>query len=251
MLRRSACCSTGEAFSVPTPLRQVEAVSDATYVPQDGQPDLDALVATVGIQIKALRKQAGYTLDDLSRGSGVSTGLISQIERGKGNPSFATLVQIAHGLDIPIGRLFHLTEQISPVVRRAERRTLDFHGTDGPDDASYELLTPTLNGALEVLWVETQPGHDTSSTPSATTAKSSGSFSPASRTSISTAFGTGSRPVTRSRTRRASRTGTPTPATSRPLPSGSSPRPAGRSRPRRTPLPQRPGRRPGRRSRTA
>lgn len=140
-------------------------MSDATYVPQDGQPDLDALVATVGIQIKALRKQAGYTLDDLSRGSGVSTGLISQIERGKGNPSFATLVQIAHGLDIPIGRLFHLTEQISPVVRRAERRALDFHGTDGPDDASYELLTPTLNGALEVLWVETQPGHDTSSTP--------------------------------------------------------------------------------------
>ncbi|MFR9672959.1 helix-turn-helix domain-containing protein [Streptomyces sp. TR06-5] len=131
----------------------------------NGGPDVDALVATVGVQIRALRKQSGLTLDDLSRTSGVSTGLISQVERGKGNPSFATLVQLAHGLDIPVGRLFHLSEQISPVVRRSERRNLDFHGVQGPQDARYELLTPTVTGALEVLWVETQPGHDTSDTP--------------------------------------------------------------------------------------
>lgn len=140
-------------------------MTDTAAPPPDTTPDLDALVATVGIQIRALRKQAGLTLDDLSKRSGVSTGLLSQIERGKGNPSFATLVQIAHGLDIPIGRLFHLTEQISPVVRRDERRSLDFHGVHGPKDARYELLTPTINGALEVLWVETRPGHDTSATP--------------------------------------------------------------------------------------
>ncbi|MGW3955572.1 helix-turn-helix domain-containing protein [Streptomyces sp. NPDC004752] len=139
-------------------------MSDATAISPDGQPDVDALIAMVGLQIRVLRKQDGLTLDELSRRSGVSTGLISQVERGKGNPSFATLVQLAHGLDIPIGRLFHLTDQISPVVRRTERRSLDFHGTD-LNGARYELLTPTLNGALEVVWVETQPGHDTSRTP--------------------------------------------------------------------------------------
>ncbi|QKV90776.1 cupin domain-containing protein [Streptomyces sp. NA02950] len=140
-------------------------MSEATGTAPDKGMNIEAMVATVGVQIKVLRKQVGLTLDDLSRRSGVSTGLISQVERGKGNPSFATLVQLAHGLEVPVGRLFHLTEQISPVVRRDERRTLDFHGAGDPGDARYELLTPSLNGALEVIWVETQPGHDTSKTP--------------------------------------------------------------------------------------
>ncbi|WP_419999604.1 helix-turn-helix domain-containing protein [Streptomyces boninensis] len=127
---------------------------------------IEALVASVGLQIKALRKQRGLTLDELSRRCGVSTGLISQVERGKGNPSFATMAQLAHGLDVPVGRLFPLTEQLSPVVRAGERRSLDFHGEAGDEaDASYELLTPSLNGALEAIWVVTEPGHDTSKTP--------------------------------------------------------------------------------------
>ncbi|WP_377273876.1 helix-turn-helix domain-containing protein [Peterkaempfera sp. SMS 1(5)a] len=140
-------------------------MSDRDASMPDDRPDLDVLVATVGLQIKALRKQADLTLDELSRRSGVSIGLISQVERGKGNPSFTSLVQIAHGLDIPIGRLLHVAEQISPVVRADERRILDFHGSDSADGDRYELLTPTLTGALEVLWVVTQPGHDTSATP--------------------------------------------------------------------------------------
>ncbi|MFF1570479.1 helix-turn-helix domain-containing protein [Streptomyces sp. NPDC058293] len=144
---------------------QAETVHDTDAPTPGGRPDLDVMAATVGLQLKALRKQAGLTLDELSRRSGISTGLISQVERGKGNPSFASLVQIAHGLDVAIGRLFHLAEQVSPVVRAHERRSLDFHGSDAAEGDRFELLSPSLNGALEVLWVVTQPGHDTSATP--------------------------------------------------------------------------------------
>ncbi|MGW6401536.1 helix-turn-helix domain-containing protein [Streptomyces sp. NPDC055134] len=147
------------------PQGQAETVHETDAPMPGGRPDLDVMAATVGLQIKALRKQAGLTLDELSRRSGISTGLISQVERGKGNPSFASLVQIAHGLDVAIGRLFHLAEQVSPVVRAHERRSLDFHGSDAADGDRFELLSPSLNGALEVLWVVTQPGHDTSATP--------------------------------------------------------------------------------------
>lgn len=126
-------------------------------------PEPELAIAAVGRQIRALRKELGLTLDELSERSGISTGLISQVERGKGNPSFASLAQLAHGLDVPIGRLFHVADQVSPVVRKAERRSLSPHGTD--DGAVYQLLTPSLDGALEVLWVETPPGHDTSATP--------------------------------------------------------------------------------------
>ena len=104
------------------------------------------------------------TLEQLAESAGLSIGIVSQLERGSGNPSFATLVQIAHGLDEPVGRLMHIDENTSPVVRRADRRHIDGHGlTMG--NAEYELLTPNLEGALQATWVRAQPGHDTSEAP--------------------------------------------------------------------------------------
>lgn len=124
-----------------------------------------AMLNEVGNQVRSIRKEAGLTLERLSELSGLSTGIVSQVERGLANPSFATLVQLAHGLGIPVGRLFQVQDQRrSPVVRKAERRRLDGHGIEDAG-SRYELLTPDLNGALEVTWVETPPGYDTSSTP--------------------------------------------------------------------------------------
>lgn len=124
----------------------------------------EALMATVGVQLRALRKMRGLTLESFSARSNVSSGLISQIERGKGNPSFNTLVQMAHALDVPIGRLFHAADDTSPLVRVNERRSLDVHGGSSVD-AIHELMSPDLNGALEAVWVEAPPGYDTSATP--------------------------------------------------------------------------------------
>jgi transcriptional regulator with XRE-family HTH domain len=133
--------------------------------PAQVEPAAEAglLLTAVGAKIRVLRKERGLTLERLSELSGLSTGIISQIERGKANPAFTSLVQLAHGLDIPVGRLFHVEEQTSPVVRKGERRRLDHHGIE--TNGRYELLTPDLNGALEATWVETPPGHDTSGTP--------------------------------------------------------------------------------------
>ncbi len=131
---------------------------------QPERPNPEVLMATVGAQVRGLRKMRGFTLEELSRRSDVSMGLISQIERGRGNPSFNTLVQIAHALGVPIGRLFHTTENLSPVVRVVERRRLDIHNVSS-GDAVHELLTPNLNGALEAVWIEAPPGYDTSDTP--------------------------------------------------------------------------------------
>jgi transcriptional regulator with XRE-family HTH domain len=130
----------------------------------NGRAPTEQLMATVGTQLRTLRKMRQLTLEELSARSGVSTGLISQIERGRGNPSFNTLVQVAHALDVPIGRLFHTADDTSPLVRADERRSLDVHG--GPSgDATHELMSPDLNGAIEAVWIEAPPGYDTSETP--------------------------------------------------------------------------------------
>jgi len=138
--------------------------AQAAEVDGTDRPDTAALMGTVGRQLRALRKMRNLTLEELGRRSEVSMGLMSQIERGRGNPSFNTLVQMAHALDVPIGRLFHTAEKSSPVVRLTQRRLLDIH-VSGGTEALHALLSPGLDGALEAIWVEAPAGYDTSETP--------------------------------------------------------------------------------------
>jgi len=135
-------------------------------VMESSAPSVDAILANVGSTVRALRKEKGLTLAQLSEVTNLSPAIVSQIERGLANPSFTTLAQLAHGLDIPVGKLFpnHLDTR-SPVVRKGERRDLRGVAPEAAGEAVYELLTPDLNGTIEALWVVTPPGHDTSDDP--------------------------------------------------------------------------------------
>lgn len=133
--------------------------------PSAGAPVAD-LLEGIGETVRGLRKQKRLTLAQLADLTGLSPAIISQLERGRANPSFSTLAQLAHGLDIPVGKLlpsYHETP--SPVVRKGERRDLRGATPEGMGQAVYELLVPDLNGALEVTWIVTDPGHDTSAVP--------------------------------------------------------------------------------------
>lgn len=69
----------------------------------------NAAAATAGLGIgeraKAARKNAGMTLDALSRASGVSKAMLSQIEQNKANPTVVVLNKIAIALNKSIGDL--------------------------------------------------------------------------------------------------------------------------------------------------
>lgn len=124
-----------------------------------------SMLSEVGNRIRTLRKERHLTTEGLAEHAGVSAGIVSQVERGMGNPSFATLAQIAHGLQLPVGQLMAPSAAKDIVVRKAERKRLDGHGVASDAGDSYELLTPDLNGSLEANWVTTPPGSDTSATP--------------------------------------------------------------------------------------
>jgi len=56
----------------------------------------------LGKHILKYRKQAGLSLDELARRSGVSKAMLSQVETGKVNPSVAIVWRIAHGLGVSV-----------------------------------------------------------------------------------------------------------------------------------------------------
>ena len=126
-----------------------------------GRPTVEAL----GREIREARRLRGMTLEALATAADVSSGSLSQIERGYGNPSFNLLVQVAHALDVPVTRFFAYEDtQSSPVVRVNERRLLETHGADNVL-ALCSLLTPARTTALEAVYTEAEPGYSTEDSP--------------------------------------------------------------------------------------
>lgn len=60
----------------------------------------------LGTKLKSIRKDRGYSLEDLARRTGFSKSFLSQIENGKNSPSIASLKKITQALEISIGEMF-------------------------------------------------------------------------------------------------------------------------------------------------
>lgn len=123
----------------------------------------DDIVRIFGRKVRRLRQAAGLTLEQVARLSGVSIGALSQMERGLGNPSLATVFRVAQSLGSSASQLLDGFESGPTVVRANERLHIDLHGGD-PDDGDFQLLTPP-GLPFEIIWMETPPGHTTENHP--------------------------------------------------------------------------------------
>lgn len=115
-------------------------------------------------QLIRSERQGRFTVSQLAAEAGISVGLLSEIERGKGNPSFKTLQKLAQALGLRIGDLVEGAtegEGGGMVVRREERMRLQF----GSEGLVYELLTPSLRGRLEMLQTSIPPGFSNQQNP--------------------------------------------------------------------------------------
>ena len=59
----------------------------------------------IGGRVRAARKRAGMTLDVLSKTSGVSKAMLSQIEQNKANPPIVVLYNVATALNLEVADL--------------------------------------------------------------------------------------------------------------------------------------------------
>ena len=67
--------------------------------------DKTNLFIKLGARIARERKRKGLTLEKLAYEIGISKGNLSDIENGKRDPRYSTLIAIAEGLDIPLSHL--------------------------------------------------------------------------------------------------------------------------------------------------
>ncbi len=61
---------------------------------------MNSIEKQVAENIKRLRKVRNYSLDQLSSMTGVSKGMLAQIEKGSSSPTITTLWKIANGLQV-------------------------------------------------------------------------------------------------------------------------------------------------------
>lgn len=130
----------------------------------DDAPDVLAL----GREVRRVRQRTGRSVEQLAASSGLSAGLVSQLERGRGNPSLQTLTRLAEALGTPLVALLQNAQQHGePVVRADARVRLPDLGPPH-DDAPRpvrELLTPDPNLPLQVIRTVMPPGFTNESRP--------------------------------------------------------------------------------------
>jgi transcriptional regulator with XRE-family HTH domain len=125
---------------------------------------LPPVPATLGREIRGLRRARGLTLARLGAQSDLSVGYLSLLERDLATPSISALHAISRALGVTISWFFDGGQAPAGerdfVVRRARRRRLDY--STGITD---ELLSPHLTGALELLVCRFAPGASSGDAP--------------------------------------------------------------------------------------
>lgn len=88
-------------------------------------PQEDQLTRAVGVNLKRLRTERGWSMDELAARSQVSKAMLHQIEIGKSVPTIAVAWRIANGLKVPFSDLLTQPKAATDVVlRRAEAKYL-------------------------------------------------------------------------------------------------------------------------------
>ncbi len=83
----------------------------------------DAINENLGRRVKKLRGDRGWSLEELSKVSGVSKSMLSEIEREKANPTLSVTYRIANAFGLNLQELIETSESASAiqVIRSTER----------------------------------------------------------------------------------------------------------------------------------
>jgi len=140
--------SAGRAGGAP----QAQALAEpaTTALADDGDQRL-------GETIRLMRQRAGLSIQEVAKRTGLSSGMISQVERALATPSVRTLRLLSIALGVPISYFFEDHEPVSParyIVRKNDRRLLRLTASG----VVKEALTPAEKGEIEFYELTLNPG---------------------------------------------------------------------------------------------
>lgn len=118
---------------------------------QKGQP------TELGAAIRHRRKALGMTLDKVAAQTELTTGFISQVERGISSPSLSSLMGIAAALQTNVEQLISVPEKYSEYIHKDRRQSYAL----GIAGRFYEKLGPGFPGSLIHSQIIRRPaGHE-------------------------------------------------------------------------------------------
>jgi transcriptional regulator with XRE-family HTH domain len=108
------------------------------------------LEASIGIEVRRMRKSIDLTVAELAAAAGISAGMLSKIENGSISPSLGTLDALARALNVPLTRLFAETDERRDCsfVKAGAGVRIERRGTKAGH--LYDLLGHSLGGAISV-----------------------------------------------------------------------------------------------------
>lgn len=125
--------------------------------------------AALAANLREWRTRRGWSQAELARRSGLSKGMLVQVEQAQTNPSIATLCKLANALGIALPRLVEVTEE--PVVRRVTPAEIAWLWR-GRTKASAAGLVAGVEAPVPVeLWewrIGARDGYDAVAHPAAT-----------------------------------------------------------------------------------
>ena len=86
-----------------------------------GAARVSAVTSAVARQVRELRAARGWSFEELAGRSGVSKGMLVQIEGARTNPSIGTLCRVADAFGVNIARLLEPAEETHRAAHRGRR----------------------------------------------------------------------------------------------------------------------------------
>lgn len=121
-------------------------------------------VERIGGRIRALRKEKGLSLSELSNLTGFETDLLEGIENGAVHPQLGTILRLSKALDSAFGRLVSgRGDRLYAVCRRGERKVVSRSTGKAGEKAlyTYMALASEVKGRhMEALLVKLEENPD-------------------------------------------------------------------------------------------
>lgn len=122
----------------------------------DSGSDVDQVSRAVATRLKAYRKAKKMSLDELSRRTSISKGMLVEMEKEAANPSIAILCKLAAALGVSVADIVNVTSEPALHIIPAEQIPTLWQG---PLGGSARLLAGTAGPNMIELWRwEMQPG---------------------------------------------------------------------------------------------